>query len=940
MKPVILIIDDQQETIDLCSLLIRSDLSEYGVLSALDGLRGIQIAQNDRPELILLDVKMPNMDGYEVCRRLKSDPATRTIPVLMISGVLMGSKHRTAGFDAGAEGYVCKPFEAEELLAQIRSLLRLKKLTDTLQAHEQSLKEGLRQRTDEWAESEQKFRMLFEHSPDAIFLENSAGIVLDVNEAGCRLHGVSREELIGRSVMDLVPPALRSETERLFPKWFSGEMTQYTGWSLDARGREIPVEIRATRLSYQDQPALLLHVRDISDRERIQFRLSQLNECLLEFGSRPLININRLTSLIGRLLNADGVLYSRLESEQLRTTGIWSRAAGFHITDLTQGLLCRKVIEAESDRPMVVLPTRDPGKALFDLHKQDADCRTYIGQLVKVKDRAQGVLALFFHPEVDPDPEDLKFVRIIASAISVEEERLHLESVLCQREEQYRMLIEAAPLAVILVQDHRIVFSNRSAAGLFGLETSAMMLTLDPRQLVSESHREALNDRLARPDNPLQLPLPEVTELRRMDGTLFPAEEYITSTLISGQPMCQIIWIDITKRHATEATLKRSEDQLRLFQKMDALGRLSGGIAHDFNNLLTVIFGYAHLIGESPGFPPVLRGDLAEIVHAGKRAEYLVHSLLTFSRNEPLHVAPIDLNQILLNMDRLLRRSLGTDIDLVTLPEDHLGTVMADVGQIEQVIMNLAINARAAMVTNGRLTIQTRRCPYRIQGANSPSEDCVLLEVSDTGCGMSPEVRERAFEPFFTTRSKGQGTGLGLAIVYGIVHQNGGQIELESAVGQGTHVRMFFPRLNAPAEHPSVRGSMPAARGTETLLLVEDEPALSRLTSYYLRSLGYQVIEACNGQEGLTVFRSRKEDIHLVLTDVVMPLMGGFEMIRSIQKEKRNIPVLYITGFAHSNEFPVSISPDEVLHKPYTQEEIANRVRQQLDAKTKPEANQ
>jgi PAS domain S-box-containing protein len=852
----------------------------------------------------------------------------------MISGVLTGGRHRALGFESGADGYLVKPFEPDELVAQIRSLLRLKKLADAQQAQEQILKEGLERRTIEWEASERKFRLLFEHSPDAIFLEDSSGTVVDVNPAGCALHGLARKDVIGRKVMELIPPGSRAEAELLFPKWFSGELTRYTGRSLTAGGREIPVEIRASRLTYQGRPAVLLHVRDISESERMHARLARLNECLLGFGPSPLVNIRRLTALAGTLMIADGALYSRSEGETLRTLGAWNMADDLQNIPCNQALLCRNLIEGRAVEAVIRRNLQEAPDRLTDLRVRDGGYRTYVGRSVKAKDLDPGALALFYRGDFEPDAADLRFIGIVASAIASEEERLHLEGVLRQREELYRILIEAAPLAVLLVQDRKIVFANPSAARLLGYESSTRLLSLNPLNLISRGERDAFEGRLAASENGLSLQGPFGTELTRQDGTTFPAEEYVTCTRISGQPTDQVIWIDISQRRSAEAALKHSEEQLRLSQKMDALGRLSGGVAHDFNNLLTSILGYANLIGEDPAFPAALRGDLSEIVHAGERAGNLTHHLLAFSRNQPLHVTLIDLNQVILNVDRLLRRMIGADIELITLPGENLGSILADAGRIEQVLMNLAVNAREAMLHGGKMTIRTRRLPHGFPQEGGPRSEAVLLEVTDTGCGMTPEVRQRAFEPFFTTRKSGEGTGLGLAIVYGIVQQCGGVIELDSEPGQGTRFRILFPRLDAPSEMPEVPDEASLPRGTETILLVEDDPSLRRLTGRYLRAMGYRTLEATQGAEGLGIFREKQGEIDLVLSDIVMPIMAGPEMVRHIRDSRPDMRVLFVTGFMRNDDLQDCPAPCDILLKPFSQSQIAVKIRNLLDGES------
>ncbi|MDZ4199782.1 MAG: response regulator [Kiritimatiellia bacterium] len=645
MKPLILAIDDQPESIELCSMLIRLFLPEYDMISALDGLNGIELARKHKPETILLDVKMPGIDGFEVCRRLKQDPTTCDIPVLMISGVMIGSKHRVSGLDAGADGYIYKPFEAPEFIAQIRSLLRIKKLADNLRQRERAL-----------------------------------------------------------------------------------------------------------------------------------------------------------------------------------------------------------------------------------------------------------------------------------------------ESDVKQRDDQFRILVDTTPFAVLLVHEGRIVFANRAAPDLFHLPDVARLSTCDPLDLIVEREREELWRRLSSQAPPAPAPIPTEVTLLRGDGSEFQAEEYMADTTFGGRPARQIVWIDISKRRAMEAALRTSEEKLQLSQKMDALGRLSGGVAHDFNNLLTSILGYGHMLKEDETLTPHAKEDLNEILHAAERAENLVRHLLAFSHNQPVEMAPIDLNDVVMNMDRLLRRTIGADVELLTLLGENIGSVMADVGQVEQVIMNLAVNARSAMPGGGKLTIRTKRHPSRFENADGTVRDSVLLEVSDTGCGMSSDVKAHAFEPFFTTRPRGEGTGLGLATVYGIVQNCGGRIDLESEIGQGTRFRIFLPRLDIPAVRAEIGQDTSVPRGTETVLLVEDEPALRRLTTRFLRAQGYKVLEATHGQEGLDLFRKKAGDVDLILTDVVMPRMNGPDMVRRIRQETPDVAVLYITGFLRSSQFQDGSAEADVLMKPYTREILARRIRERLDA--------
>ena len=398
------------------------------------------------------------------------------------------------------------------------------------------------------------------------------------------------------------------------------------------------------------------------------------------------------------------------------------------------------------------------------------------------------------------------------------------------------------------------------------------------------------------------------------------------------------VMVDVTAQQEAERALRESEEQLQQARKMEALGRLSGGIAHDFNNLLTTILGFGRMVSEDPALPESLREEMTDIIRAGERAEELVRQLLAFSHKQIAEMVPLDLNEVVGDMDRLLRRTLGEDVELVTLPNEGPCMIEADAGQIGQVVMNLAVNARHAMPQGGKLTIRTAvvrlGAEHGRRHAGYTPGVYALLDIADTGCGMTPEVRDRAFEPFFTTREKGKGTGLGLATVYGIVTQAKGFVDLESAPGEGSRFRIYFPALNARTGRakPQPRAELPG--GSETLLVVEDETSVRRLAQRLLGSMGYRVLEAANGVEALQIFEANRDEIALVLSDIVMPQMGGLELAVRLQRLRPDVRVLFMTGFAQ--ESFIEGGPDgrktPVLLKPFTREQLAYKVRETLDA--------
>lgn len=396
-------------------------------------------------------------------------------------------------------------------------------------------------------------------------------------------------------------------------------------------------------------------------------------------------------------------------------------------------------------------------------------------------------------------------------------------------------------------------------------------------------------------------------------------------------------------RLRAEDALRHTEDQLRQSQKMEAVGRLAGGVAHDFNNLLTVIRGYCELIlGRLRDGEP-MKKEVEEVKKAGDRAAGLTNQLLAFSRRQFVTAKVVNLNEIISGMDGMLRRLIGEDlIELCTNLSPDLANIKADPGQVEQVIMNLAVNAHDAMQTGGKMTIETKNvsidkthplAPFALEPGKY-----VSLIVSDTGYGMDEKTQTHIFEPFFTTKEKGKGTGLGLSTVYGIVKQSGGHIEVESAPGKGACFKMYFPRLDEATPSPDLKpAAVGGVNGKETVLVVEDEPAVRILVQETLRMHGYQVLMARHGIEALLTGAKHMGPIHLLLTDVVMPQMSGPEVADKLCQARRDMKVLYMSGYPDHPAFEQGeVRTKTLLQKPFSPHELAQKVREVLDRPTAP----
>ncbi|NOT26774.1 MAG: response regulator [Acidobacteria bacterium] len=520
--------------------------------------------------------------------------------------------------------------------------------------------------------------------------------------------------------------------------------------------------------------------------------------------------------------------------------------------------------------------------------------------------------------------------------------RLHqeMETQLRESEERFRQLANKSREGFWFVglNPERILYVSPAVETIWGL--SADSFYQDPRVWLGAVHaddRARMQDaweawakdqsrrfeeecRIVRPDGSVRWVLNSGTQIRDEAGAI---------TRLSG------LTHDVTERKELEA-------QFHQAQKMESVGRLAGGIAHDFNNLLTVINGISELVLAQVGKDDQVHADIQEIHRAGERAAVLTRQLLAFSRRQILVPRVMNVNTVVAGMESLLQRLLGADINLVVVSTQGVSNVNADPGQIEQVITNLAVNARDAMPQGGQLIIETQNVTIdegygRQHGVAMPTGSYVLLDVSDSGVGMDAATRARIFEPFFTTKGPGKGTGLGLSTVYGIVKQSHGFIWVDSEVGQGTSFKIYLPQVTAAAGADQPRPTVPSSSGTETILLVEDDAGLCRLATRFLEPAGYTVLGAATGEEALRVLERHGEPVHLLLTDVVMPGMSGRGLADRIAQTRPGVKILYMSGYTDDIVVRHGVSEEQVpfLSKPFTAWELLQKVREVLDFGTR-----
>jgi len=490
------------------------------------------------------------------------------------------------------------------------------------------------------------------------------------------------------------------------------------------------------------------------------------------------------------------------------------------------------------------------------------------------------------------------------------------EQALRASEQRYRGIVESASDGVWMLDEvDRISFVNRAMARMLGFEVHELLGRRAVEFMVDESEpvgRRALRDRHA------GIPQRYELRMRRKDGSELWAEMSATPLEEDdGRYVGAVSMVaDMTERHRAHTERERFQHRLQEAQRLETVGQLAGGVAHDFNNLLAVILNYTYFIREQLPENSAVRGDLDEVRHAAERASELTHQLLVFSRRETVRPVVLDLNDVVRDVARLLERTIGEQVSLVTELSPERCLVKADAAQLEQVVMNLVVNARDALPNGGEVRVETAR------------DDEVTLTVSDEGLGMPPEVAARAFEPFFTTKPKGAGTGLGLATVYGTVTQAGGHAEIRSAPDRGTSVRVHLPAATEPATVVERPAAETYAGAGATVLLVEDEDAVRTLTSRILAGSGFACLEARGAEEALRLYDRNRDRVALVLTDVVMPGMSGHELAERIAGDGPGPPVLFMSGYA--DEAVTGTLPDGLLKKPFTADSLLRSVRHAL----------
>ncbi len=796
------------------------------------------------------------------------------------------------------------------------------------------------------------FARIVETMAEGVAVADARGDLVFVNDALCRLSGYPREEVIGQSSSNFIVPRLLDEFHSQLNLREYGAADPYETVVVSRDALEIPVLVSPQALfdAHGKYLGSFAVVSDVSSRRRTETEREVISGIIR--GVVETANLDELLKLVHaslrRVIYAENCFVALLDEED-DTIHFPYFADQFDTFQepIPRGKTCTDFV-LRTGQPLLLTEARFQHLiAMGEVELVGASSPSWMGVPLITPNRTIGVLAVqHYRDEGAFSERDLEFFGSVGGHIALAIERKRAEEQLHASQELYTSVVESMSDGVmVLDREFRFVSWNRAMEELTSTSRDRVLREAQPPwevfpHLVALGVKEMMQRAMAgepqRASN-LHHDLPNGVSLVTHETyrPLRGAEGNIEGVVG--------VVRDVTERRVAEQALMKSEEQLRQAQKMEAIGRLAGGVAHDFNNLLTAINGYSELVLEKLPDQDPIRNHVEEIRLAGQHAAELTQQLLAFGRKQVISPKVVDLEAQVGELQTMLRRLIGEDIELATDSDGSAQRIRTDPGQLEQVLINLAVNARDAMPQGGTLTIRTESRDLQGEGSNGDSHagPFVGVVVTDTGIGMDADVRDRIFEPFFTTKELGKGTGMGLSTVYGVVKQNGGRIWVDSAPGEGTTFSVFFPRSVEPLTQDAPHPRPSDMQGSENVLVVEDEAAVRSLTRMILERSGYRVLEAASPSEALEIFANLHEPLDLLLSDVVMPGMSGPVLAAQLQETQPDLKVLFISG--HADETIVQhgvLMPDtELLVKPFSVKELLARVHGVL-RDWRPEAQQ
>ncbi|HJR23570.1 MAG TPA: PAS domain S-box protein [Dongiaceae bacterium] len=748
------------------------------------------------------------------------------------------------------------------------------------------------------------FRYLFDQNPTPMWVYALGSLAfLEVNQAAIQNYGYTRDEFLGMRITDIrpaedVPKLLELTTNR------PPGLRHVGKWRHRLKsGAVIDVDVSSSTIEFGGRPAVLVVARDVTQQEQVEAKLREVEgrfQALIQ--NAPFVTYVKDSA--GRY-----VFYNR-ESERVFRIGS-GQHIGKTIRDVTPPDFA--AIVAEMDRKVVAT-----GEPMVRELRFPREVEYEWALVIKfpIRDENGKVVAIGGF-----DIDTTKQKRAELALASSEAQRQATE-------QRFRRIFDLVQEGIWIHVDGKVQFANPAAARLFGAKNPEQLIGMPIFDFMHPDDRERAIERTRSLKATLQ-PLP-LTEMRLvgLDGRTRIGE-------LQAAPFVQNGVLHVISSGRDVTAQRDAESRLHQAQKMDAVGQLTGGVAHDFNNLLTVIIGALDL--DPQRIPGEMRPAIEQALRAAERGAALTHRLLAFSRQQMLVTRSVDFNRLVGDMDELLRRTLGEHVEIELRLASDLWPALADSGQVENSLLNLAINARDAMPEGGKLTIETGNVhlddDYASNNAEVAPGDYVMMAVTDTGTGMPDDVLAHVFEPFFTTKEVGKGTGLGLSMIYGFAKQSGGHAKIYSEVGHGTTVRLYLPRLTTESKPEAAAAAPPRKGGGETILVVEDNPDVRRLVVRQLRDLGYEVIEAANGPQALQILDGGGS-IDLLFTDVVMPGgMTGRQLAEAAKTRRPDLKTLFTSGYTEDSILRLGkLDPGvRLLSKPYRKHELATRVREALD---------
>jgi len=750
-------------------------------------------------------------------------------------------------------------------------------------------------------DSEVKFRSYVDNAPHGIFITDENGKYIDVNPAACKITGYSKKELLNLSIPDLLQPDFIETGIKNFQELTrKGSVNNDLGFVAKS-GENRFWNVSAVKLSNQ---RFLRFAKDITERKQAieDLRKSEAKH------SKMLANIGDVIVIIDQ----NGI--NRYKSPNIEQLFGWKP---------------EEVVGAsawDNVHPDDIEPTRKFFEKI--MHKPDVigtiECR------YRCKDGSYKWIEFtgtnLFH---DPD-----ILGLLGNYQDITE-RKQAELALLESETRFKALHNASFGGIIIHDQGVILECNQGLSEITGYEY-AELIGMNGLMLISEKSRKKVTNNIrAGYEKPY-----EAFGLRK-NGEEFPMRLEARNVPYKGKQVRTVEFRDITEQKQAEAEKEKLQAQLSQAQKMESVGRLAGGVAHDFNNMLNIILGNTEMAIEDIAPDDPVHGNLGEILSAAKRSADITRQLLAFSRKQTIAPKILNLNDTIESMLRMLRRLIGEDIDLAWLPGANIRQVRMDPSQIDQILANLCVNARDAIADVGKITIETGNTTFDsacfATHSGFVAGDFVLLAVSDDGCGMDQETISKMFEPFFSTKEVGKGTGLGLATVYGIVKQNDGFINVYSEPDQGTTFRIYLPQYRGEADNPEKKTADKIDMdGNETILLVEDEPSILRMTRIMLERMGYTILAAGTPGEAIALAREHAGEIHMLMTDVVMPEMNGRDLAKNLLSLYPDLKRLFMSGYtanviAHHGVLDEGV---QFIHKPFSKQDLAIKVRKVLDEAT------